>query len=94
MSERDNNAGDQYAKPEYTVKKIGTYIRISCCQLTDAGLGTCDHPATPKPPLWRARPMEGRRMVARPLASDPLRTLQPRRLRVAMNFGYWEGTIT
>jgi len=41
------------SEPEYTVENFGAYIPISCCQLTDAGLGTCEHPPAPKPPFWR-----------------------------------------
>jgi hypothetical protein len=36
--------------PAITVRKLGAYIPVSCCQLTDAtGVNHCEHPPPPPP---------------------------------------------
>jgi hypothetical protein len=40
--------------PEFKVRKMSTFVPMSCCVLTDAtGVDHCDHPKPPPPPWWR-----------------------------------------
>lgn len=47
--------------PEIAVRKLRTFMAVSCCEMTDAsGVNHCEHEPAPRPPLhhrlrWRVR---------------------------------------